>query len=572
MESQSLKSAIGRFAAAHVLCVGDVLLDRYVYGDVDRISPEAPVPVLRVRREEEMLGGVGNVARNVVALNAQAEVLSVLGDDAIGRRTIELVGELRNGAAVDSRCRGIRESSDRSLATSATGCSDRSLATSATGCSDRSLATSATGRQTMPLVEAGRVSIEKTRCLTGRQQIVRLDREVVAPISDASMHELLQRFGALIGESTAVVISDYAKGVLRPELLERLIAVAREHGKPVIVDPKGSDYARYRGANVVTPNRQELGLATGLPVSTAEQVSAASEWLLERFEFEAVIATLGRDGMMVTWRGGDFFGSRIRENSSSCGTFGSLTTSATEKSTARRNATVGDSRLLSATAREVYDVSGAGDTVTACLAVGLSVGLPLIEAAELANAAAGLVVEKIGTAVVTTDELLRFCQLAQFRESEPKIKSWPEVRDLACDWRATGLTVGFTNGCFDLLHPGHVQMLSQARRLCDRLIVGLNSDESVRRLKGPQRPVQNELARAVILGALACVDAVVLFEQDAPSELVEVIRPDVMIKGKDYRVEQIAGASFVLKHGGRVELIDLVPEQSTTRLIAKGLA
>ena len=475
---------IDALAGTSVLCVGDVMLDRFVYGSVERISPEAPVPVLRIARHATMLGGAGNVAANLEALGCVPRFLSVVGNDEAGSAILRRLVEAR---LADS-CHIVTEH----------------------------------GRQTS----------EKTRFFAHHQHLLRTDSETVADISPVSRDSLLAAARALLSEISAVVLSDYGKGVLTPGVVETLIAAAKAAGKPVIVDPKGTDYRRYRGADLVTPNRKELAVASGMPVSNDDEIVAAARAVIEQCGLGAMVVTRSEQGLSVV--SGD-----------------------------------GRVRHLAAEAREVFDVSGAGDTVIATLAGAIGAGVPLEDAAHLANLAAGVVVGKVGTAVVRQAELLAAYHHSEWVAGEAKVLPLEGAVDRVERWRRQGRRVGFTNGCFDLLHPGHVSLLQQARAACDRLVVALNSDESVRRLKGESRPVQSELARATVLASLASVDLVVIFNEDTPLDLVRALRPDVMVKGADYRVEQIIGADFVRSYGGRVLLAELAAGHSTTETIAR---
>lgn len=479
-----LSRDIEALARTSVMCVGDVMLDRFVYGAVERISPEAPIPVLRIERQTTMLGGAGNVAANLEALGAAPRFLSVVGDDEAGgavlRRLVE--GRLADGCHV--------------------------------------------------VTEPGRQTSEKTRFLASSQQLLRADAETVAAISGGSQEALVSMARALLPEVHAVILSDYGKGVLTSDVLESVIRAAKEQGRPVIVDPKGSDYRRYRGADVVTPNRRELAQASGLPVGEDDEVVAAARWIIDTCGIGAVVVTRSERGMSVVTEGG-----RVDH--------------------------------LPAEAREVYDVSGAGDTVVATLAAALGAGVPVADAARLANLAAGVVVGKVGTAVVRPAELLAALHHQEWALGEAKVGPLESALEKIELWRRQGRRIGFTNGCFDLLHPGHVSLLRQARAGCDRLVVGLNSDESVRRLKGETRPVQSEVARATVLASLSSVDLVVIFGEDTPRQLIEAVRPDVLVKGADYTIETVVGGDFVMSYGGKVLLADLAAGHSTTSTIAR---
>jgi D-beta-D-heptose 7-phosphate kinase/D-beta-D-heptose 1-phosphate adenosyltransferase len=474
---------IRAFAGARILVLGDLMLDRFVSGGAERISPEAPIAVLAVEEERAMAGGAGNVARNIAALGGSVVLVGLVGKDAAG-------AEIQRWLEQEKTILG-------------------------------------------DLVTAeDRPTTQKIRYVANRQQLLRVDTEKCHP-AEAEAGELLARFVRHLAEADAVVLSDYGKGVLCDRLLGAAIAAARQAGKPVVLDPKRADMRRYDGATVVTPNLAEAVRASGVNGQSDADAEKCAERLLELLpSTQSVLVTRGAKGMT------------LKERGKSAGHF-------------------------HATAREVFDVSGAGDTVIAALALVLASGGSLAEGAELANLAAGLVVAKAGTATVSADELSTALFSSQAGLIEHKICTRAALGERLAKWRKEGKRIGFTNGCFDLIHPGHVALLKQARASCQRLVVGLNTDASVRRLKGPQRPVQAETARAVVMAALEPVDLVVLFDEDTPMELIREIRPDVLIKGKDYSVAQVVGADFVKAYGGDVLLADLVPGESTTRTIAK---
>ncbi len=474
---------VERLAGARVVCVGDVMLDRYVLGQVERISPEAPIPVLRVEKETAMLGGAGNVAANITALGGGVRFVAVAGDDTAGDELQRLLHKL--------------DSLDADL-----------------------------------VIEAGRRTTLKTRFVGAAQQLVRADVETTAPLTQAALKDLLAHIDRTDGEAGAMVLSDYGKGVLGDNVTQYTIARARSQNLPVIVDPKGRDYSRYQGAHLITPNKKELMEASGLPAHTDAEVIAACTHLIETCGIDGVLATRSADGMTLVSKGAE-------------------------------------PQHFKAEAREVFDVSGAGDTVVATVALALAAGARLDEAAALANVAAGIVVGKAGTATVGAAELSRTLHLQDLGVAEAKLCDLDRAAMQVAGWREQGLNVGFTNGCFDLLHPGHISLLTQARTACDKLVVGLNSDASVKRLKGESRPIQSEAARAAVLGALSAVDLVVLFSEDTPLNLIETLRPDVLVKGADYRLEEVVGADIVQSYGGRVVLAELVDGQSTTNTIAK---
>lgn len=481
--AQSLAEQLPRLKSVRVLCIGDLMLDRYVYGEVSRISPEAPIPVFKVVRDSAMLGGAGNVVRNVTALGATVSFVAVVGGDQAGQDLTAMVG-------------------------------------------------AESGVEPYLLVERDRPSTIKTRYIADAQQLLRADRETCQPISDDTAAEVVRLASDAIAHCDVMVLSDYAKGMLAPDTVARLIAAATAAGKPVVVDPKGGDFARYSGATVITPNRREAAAATATADDDSDDaVSAMGAALIDMFGVAAAVITRGESGMSLI--------------------------------------TPDDAQHLPARAREVYDVSGAGDTVAAMFALGLGAGLPLSDAAHLANLAASVVVGKVGTAVVYDDDLLYAIHAGAWSATEAKVISLTRAVERVERWRRDSLRIGFTNGCFDLLHPGHISLLEQARAACDRLVVGLNSDSSTRRLKGDDRPIQPEPARAQVLASLACVDAVVVFEEDTPMAIIEATRPDVLVKGADYSRDQVVGGDYVEGYGGAVVLASLAEGYSTTGTVEK---
>ncbi len=472
------------FAGAHVLVVGDVMLDRFVYGGVKRISPEAPIPVMLVERELAMPGGAGNVARNIASLGARVRLIGLVGDDAAADELHEALSQPRI--------------------------------------------------EPLLVVDETRPTAEKVRFIAGQQQLLRVDRERQGgPGADAAGTLAETVLQALDGVA-AVVISDYAKGVVSDSLLAALIPAARQRGLPVLVDPKGEDYARYRGASLVTPNQKEAALAVGAPCDSDAEAEAAARQLMQECGIEAALITRGAQGMTLL--------------------------AAADAAAALH---------LPAEAREVFDVSGAGDTVVAALAVALAAGLPLARAAQIANAAAGIVVAKVGTAVVLPEELRDALHLPDPLGLDGKVMHLAQARDAVARWRMRGQRIGFTNGCFDLLHAGHLALLAEARSKCDRLIVAINADSSVRQLKGPERPVQDEQHRARLLAALNLVDMVIVFAEETPVHLLQALRPDLLIKGGDYGIDQVVGADIVQAYGGEVQVSRLVQGHSTTATIKK---
>jgi D-beta-D-heptose 7-phosphate kinase / D-beta-D-heptose 1-phosphate adenosyltransferase len=483
MSHSALLQILGGFGRARVLILGDVMLDRFIYGNIERISPEAPIPVLTIERETDMPGGAANVARNLSGAGARAVLLGVVGaDEWAGKLSAKLV----------------------------------SLA----------------GIKIHLIEDCSRPTTVKTRFVADGQQVLRADQENSKALSPQIQSRLLAAYESAMADSEIVILSDYAKGVLGNSVLAEAISIARRAGKTIVTDPKSVSFEKYRGATVLTPNRYELQAACGFECATDEAVVRGARQILKGGVCEIVVVTRGQDGMSI-----------IRSN--------------------------GDSHHLRTTAREVFDVSGAGDTVVATMTAALALGADIGDACTLANVAAGIVVGKHGTAIATSDEMIAALTPHHGPSDTYEIFSRERVVRMAREWRSAGLTVAFTNGCFDLLHPGHVSLLDQARRQADRLIVGINSDDSVRRLKGPARPLQSEIARATVLASLKSVDAVVIFEEDTPLQIIDVVRPDVLVKGADYTVDQVVGADLVSKRGGRVFLAELIPGHSTTSTLER---
>ena len=465
-----------------IAVIGDIMLDRYFYGEVKRISPEAPVPVNRVKRIHSVLGGAANVAANLAGLGVQVYVGGVTGDDA-GRKTLEeMLG------AIGADISGLVKSSARE-------------------------------------------TITKLRILGDRQQMLRLDFEEVGDLHPAERDALEAWLTGLLDAGLdGIAISDYAKGVCSDGFCQWVIEQANARGVPVLVDPKGPRWDKYSGATFITPNVKEMGEAAGLNLVNEDgAVLAAALSARQRYHIKNVVVTRSDKGMTL----------------------------------------VGDHKTVihsPATALEVFDVSGAGDTAAATLLAAAAGGLPLATAVYMANRASGIVVGKVGTYPVHRDELLQDL-LAEERKvgGGYRTLSWDEARSLCQTWHAAGERIVFTNGCFDILHVGHVSYLEKAAQLGQHLIIGLNSDASVRRLKGETRPLVAELDRARLLAALGCVDAVVIFGEDTPTELVKMLRPDVLVKGGDYRPDQVAGREYA----GRVEIIQFEDGYSTTNLVQR---
>jgi D-beta-D-heptose 7-phosphate kinase / D-beta-D-heptose 1-phosphate adenosyltransferase len=486
------ETVIDHFCRKRVLVVGDIMLDRYVYGNVSRISPEAPAPVIETAGPVDVIGGSGNVARNIAALGAACDIVAVVGRD-------DAAQSIRNFL--------------------------QSYSVTAEG-----------------LVEVrGRITTVKTRFVAylHNTHLLRADTEDTSPVGDRVEDAIIAAVERCIERVDAVVLSDYAKGVLTQRVVAAAIAAAQRARKPVIVDPKGLDYSRYCGATAITPNAGELALALGLPVKRLlgplvkdEQKSlrSAAKSLIDAAGFDCVLVKRGERGVLVVTKDGE-------------------------------------STTFDATARRVIDVTGAGDTVAAGFALSLVAGAGFVKAAQLANTAAGVVVSKKGTSQVTANELRDVLLSRPHFQLREKMHDINTIKDCIAASRRDGLTIGFTNGCFDLLHPGHVHLLCEARSHCDRLVVGLNDDASVKRLKGVTRPVQPEAARSIVLAGLAFVDAVILFGEDTPLDLIGCIKPDVLVKGADYSIDKVVGRELVESYGGKVVLVELVPDTSTTHIV-----
>ncbi|MCU0725620.1 MAG: D-glycero-beta-D-manno-heptose 1-phosphate adenylyltransferase [Planctomycetes bacterium] len=484
----SLAETVRNLGAPRLVVAGDVMLDRYVFGAMERISPEAPIGVLRVAEEEVRLGGAGSVARNLAVLGARVTLCGFLGTGPYGDDFLALAAD----AGID------------------------------------------TGR--VRRVPGRRTSL-KTRLIArrgaGGQQVLRVDREddSAYPLSEDAA--LTQSVLQALGEADLLVLSDYAKGALSPSLVRTAITAARAKGIRVLVDPKvpGLMDERYRGASVVTPNRVEASTCVGFRIDGPGSAKRAARLLAEGQDLEAAAITLDRDGICLYPRGGP-------------------------------------GQLFDISPRDVYDVTGAGDMVISAMAMALSAGASLGDAVRLANLAAGLEVSKLGVVPISREELLE----ALHQEESPgrgKGRSAAELADRLAACRRRGQKIVFTNGCFDLLHAGHARLLSFARSQGDVLVVGLNSDASVRRLKGEGRPVTPEAERVELLSALGCVDHVLVFDEDTPQQAVEQVAPDVLVKGEDWREKGVVGREFVEGRGGQVILFPLTPGRSTTDILRR---
>jgi D-beta-D-heptose 7-phosphate kinase/D-beta-D-heptose 1-phosphate adenosyltransferase len=474
----------GAMVGQTVLCVGDLMLDEFVYGEVSRISPEAPAPVIAVRRSETNIGGAGNVARNIASLGASCIFVGLIGEDAAG-------ADLKAALAKEPRIESVL------------------------------------------VADPSRPTTRKVRFVSEHflTHMLRADWETTHPASGEIEQKLIDTIVPLIPRADIVLLSDYAKGVLTARVIRNVIDAARKLHKAVIVDPKSANFAIYRGATLLTPNRKEFSEATRSRADSNESIALAAQDAMQLADCEAILVTQSERGMTLVPR-------------------------------------EGEAVHVPAYPVKVRDVSGAGDTVVAVLSLARAAGAGWEDALRLANAAAAVAVGKKGTASVTAAELRRQILPHASLAAEEKIAaSGDELEARLNDWRKQDLRIGFTNGCFDILHPGHVKVLTAARGACDRLIVGLNSDASVKRLKGEARPVQSERARAEVLAALEAVDLVVIFEENTPLKLIEEIKPSVLVKGGDYTREQVVGHEIVEAHGGEVVLVEVLAGFSTTSLV-----
>ena len=460
-----------------ILVIGDLMIDHYLWGSCERISPEAPVQVVDISKETTVLGGAGNVINNLNALGANVSVSSVIGDDDNG---VELI-DMLNAIDVDS---------------------------------------------SNIIVQKDRKTSKKSRIIAVSQQILRYDKESKSEIEEASVKKILDSISNKISSYDIVILSDYGKGVLTTELCQGVISLANDNGVKVLVDPKGSDFSKYKGSYLLTPNKKEAVIATKIDIKDDESLKKALLKLKNDINLDISLITLSEDGI------------------------------ATYDSEVKKFPTV---------AKEVFDVTGAGDTVIASIAFALSAGKSIEDTASFANLAAGVVVGKIGSATVTISEIEEYEASLHKSTSDAHIKSFEDISQIVNRYKVSGKKVVFTNGCFDILHVGHVKYLQEAKSFGDILIVGLNSDKSVSRLKGPTRPVNLESDRAYILAALEAVDFVVPFEEDTPYELIKMIKPDTLVKGGDYEGKDVVGTEFALE----LKLVDFVDGKSTTKTIQK---
>ncbi len=466
--------------AIKILCIGDVLLDKYIIGNAQRLSPEAPVPILQAEKESNKLGGAGNVVRNLASLGISCFLCGLIGEDKEAEKVKCLLDEH-------------------------------------TVCSSHLLSVEGWG------------TIRKIRFMAESKHLLRVDFEEDVPLTDQQIKKLVDTYWKpLFAQAHILLLSDYEKGLLRAPITKELITLAQKNKIPIIVDPKGNDFSKYTGASIITPNKDELSLAAGgMPVKTVNECIEAAQKIFAKADIKGILVTRGAAGMAYITK-------------------------------------EGLQAELSTKAQAVHDVSGAGDTVVAMMATGIALGWPIKQSMELATICAGIVVGKVGTAVVMPEELA-----AALSYSKSCIMSWEDAERKTKEWKNKGLTVGFTNGCFDILHKGHLSLLDFSKSKCDKLIVGMNSDKSVQKLKGDTRPIQDEYTRTEVLSSLNSVDGVVLFEEKTPYDLINKLQPDVLIKGQDYKIEEISGSDIILQRGGKVHLAPLLKGYSTTNIIKK---
>jgi D-beta-D-heptose 7-phosphate kinase / D-beta-D-heptose 1-phosphate adenosyltransferase len=482
LDVASLKWLLDRVAGCRVACVGDLMVDRFVYGEVTRISPEAPIPVLRRTTERTMLGAAGNVARNVVALGGSAALAGLIGADAHGADVLRLVGD--------------EPSIEGYLIT-----------------------------------DPERTTTLKSRFVSGAQQLLRVDLDESRPATGEAEDRLIRTVRGLAQDCAVILMSDYGKGVVTDAVIAACRAAARASGARLVVDSKARSFARYGAVDLIKPNALELANATGLPTGSDAEVEAALSHALALCDAHAILVTRAAKGMSLAVRGRAI-------------------------------------RHFPTLPREVFDVSGAGDTALAALGLALAADAPIEDGVAFAQLAAAVAVNKVGTATVAPEELVEAVINARYTPMEAKIVNAQRMVQETERWRVKGLRIGFTNGCFDVLHKGHIAYLAEARTWCDRLIVGLNSDSSIKALKGLGRPVNNLDSRALVLAGLQSVDLVVPFEDATPTKLIQAARPDVLVKG-DYVRDQVVGGDLVEAWGGEVRLAKVVEGYSTTAAIAR---
>ena len=460
-----------------LLMLGDLMIDHYLWGSCDRISPEAPVQVVNIKSENLTLGGAGNVIKNLTTLGAQVDIISVIGECATSKELIELLKKIK----LDTR---------------------------------------------YLITQQDRITGRKSRIISDQQQVVRYDRESTDEISNKSQITIIEIFKEIVGNYDVILLSDYGKGVLTFELTQSLISIANKEDKKILVDPKGLDFSKYKGAYLLTPNKKEASEATNINIKDNESLTLAIKKLKDQLELKVSLITLSEQGIAI-------FDDELRIHP----TF----------------------------AKEVFDVTGAGDTVLASLGFALSCNNNIDEAVKFSNLASGVVVGKIGSASASMEEIIDYETSLNQANSENCIKTWNEIVPIISKIKNLDKKIIFTNGCFDILHIGHIKYLEKAKEFGDTLILGLNSDSSVNKLKGKNRPINSQKDRALILASLKVVDYVVIFDEDTPLELIKLIKPDVLVKGSDYKGKEVAGQEIAKE----LKLIKFIDGKSTTKTIEK---
>ncbi len=468
-----------------LLVVGDLILDEYIWGAINRISPEAPVPILETKSENLALGGAANVANNLVALGCEVHLVGAIGKDEKGERLLSLISG--QGINTEGIFRFVH-----------------------------------------------RPTTSKIRIVAHNQQVLRIDKEDNRPITEETESKFVQHINKILPEMDCIICSDYHKGVLTEKVFKAIIHRAKNSKKRVLVDPKSSDFTLYKGATLVTPNQREVEQAVPIKIQDRNDLDRAAEYLLNLTHAEVLLITRGKDGMM------------LYQNKE-------------------------EPVDIDTQAKEVFDVTGAGDTVVSVLGMALAIGFNYKDSAWLSNMAASIVVGKVGTATVTLNEINEYLQEEMLRTSHTILKL-EELKKIVSLAKSTGKSIVFTNGCFDIIHGGHIEFLQKAKAMGDLLVVGLNSDESVRELKGEGRPIKSERERANIISALKYVDYITIFDDDTPEEVIREVRPDILVKGDDYKIDEVVGREIVEGYGARVELIPIVHGLSTTGTVEKILA
>ena len=460
-----------------ILVIGDLIIDQYLWGDTNSISPEAPVPIIKIDKDNVQLGGAGNVVNNLKTLGANADIISVIGDCEISMKAINLLKDIN----VNTK---------------------------------------------YLVIEKNRITSKKTRIISSQQQVIRFDRENTITISKPSQDSILNHFNKIIHNYSCVLFSDYGKGIFNDKITQLLIKIATKNNVKVLIDPKGSDYSKYKGAYLLTPNKSEAIEATKIKIDSDASLKKAISFLRSEFSLTVSIITLSDQGIAI-------YDNKFRTHPT--------------------------------VAREVFDVTGAGDTVLASLGFALANNLNIDDSVKFSNLAAGVVVGKIGSATASLNEIIEYESSLNQSTSDKHIKTFAEIISLCNDFKARGKKIVFTNGCFDLLHAGHIKYLEASKNFGDILIVGLNSDKSVTKIKGSDRPINSEDDRAYLLAALESVDYVVIFDEDTPINLIEAIKPDTLVKGADYEGKKVVGQQIA----NELKLIDFVSGKSTSNIIKK---